>query len=148
MKATVEPVEGNKVKLSIQVDSAEFEPQVDAAFKRIAREVRIPGFRPGKAPRKLLEARIGVEAARGDALEHALPQYYADAVEEHDIDVIAAPEIDLATATLDQLISAANDHYARGQDRLRAGDWAGYGTEMDALKAVLNQLATLTGSGE
>jgi trigger factor len=95
MKATVEPVEGNKVKLSIQVDSEEFEPQVDAAFKRIAREVRIPGFRPGKAPRKLIEARIGVEAARGDALEHAVRQYYAEAVEEHDIDVIAAPEIDL-----------------------------------------------------
>ena len=56
MKATVEPLEGNKVKVSVEVDETEFEKQVDAAFKRIAREVRIPGFRPGKAPR---------EAARG-----------------------------------------------------------------------------------
>ena len=95
MKSTVEPVEGNKVKLSIQVDGEEFEREVDAAFKRIASEVRIPGFRPGKAPRKLLEARIGTEAARGDALEHALPQYYADAVEEHEVDVIAPPAIDI-----------------------------------------------------
>lgn len=95
MKSTVEPVEGNKVKLSIEVDSAEFEPHVDAAFKRIAREVRLPGFRPGKAPRKLLEARIGTEAARGDAIEHALPEYYAEAVVAHDVDVIAAPEIDI-----------------------------------------------------
>lgn len=101
MKATVEPVEGNKVKVSIQVDGTEFEPEVDAAFKRIAREVRIPGFRPGKAPRKLLEARIGVEAARGDALEHALPQYYAEAVLEHDLDVIAPPEIDLTAGRED-----------------------------------------------
>ena len=75
MKATVEPQEGNKVKLSIHVDAAEFEREVDAAFRRIASEVRIPGFRPGKAPRSLLEARIGTEAARGDALEHALPKY-------------------------------------------------------------------------
>ena len=65
------------------------------AFKRIAREVRLPGFRPGKAPRKVLEARIGLEAARGDALENSLPAYYADAVAEHEVDVIAAPEIDI-----------------------------------------------------
>ena len=95
MKATVEPVEGNKVKLSIEIDGAEFEHEVDAAFKRIAGEVRIPGFRPGRAPRKLLEARIGTEAARGDALEHAVPRFYAEAVTEHDVDVIAPPEIDI-----------------------------------------------------
>jgi trigger factor len=95
MKSTVEPIEGNKVKLSIEVDGTEFEREIDAAFRRIAHEVRIPGFRPGKAPRRLLEARIGTEAARGDALEHALPNYYADAVAEHEVDVIAAPEIDI-----------------------------------------------------
>lgn len=102
MKATVEPVEGNnKVKVSIEIDGAEFEHEVDAAFKRIAGEVRIPGFRPGKAPRKLLEARIGTEAARGDALEHALPRYYADAVTEHEVDVIAPPEIDITAGRED-----------------------------------------------
>ncbi|MCU1499159.1 MAG: Trigger factor [Acidimicrobiales bacterium] len=95
MKSTVEPVEGNKVKLAIEIDSAEFEHEVDAAFKRIAREVRIPGFRPGKAPRKLLEARIGTEAARGEALDFSVRRFYAEAVEEHDVDVIAAPEIDI-----------------------------------------------------
>lgn len=95
MKSTVEPLEGNKVKLSISVDSEEFEKQIDASFKRIAREVRIPGFRAGKAPRKLLEARIGLDAARGDALEHGIPEYYAEAVTEHELDVIAQPEIDV-----------------------------------------------------
>ncbi len=101
MKSTVEPVEGNKVKLSVEVDSATFEQEVDAAFKRIAREVRIPGFRPGKAPRKLIEARIGVEAARGDAIEHAVPRFYSDAVREHDVDVIAPPEYDLTSTVED-----------------------------------------------
>lgn len=95
MKSTVEPQEGNKVKLSIQVPSDAFEAEIDAAFKRIALDIRLPGFRPGKAPRKLIEARIGAEAARIDALEHAVPKYYADAVEEHDVDVIAAPEFDI-----------------------------------------------------
>lgn len=95
MKATVEPLEGNKVKLSVEVDEPEFEEAIDAAFRKIAQEVRIPGFRPGKVPRKVLEARIGTEAARNQALHDSVPEYYARAVREHDVDVIAAPEIDI-----------------------------------------------------
>jgi trigger factor len=95
MKATVEPLEGNKVKLSVEVEEGEFEQALDAAFKRIAAEVRIPGFRPGKAPRRILEARIGPDVARQEALREALPEYYARAVDEHDVDVIAPPEIDI-----------------------------------------------------
>lgn len=95
MKATVEPLEGNRVKLSVEVDEDEFDHAIDAAFRKIAREVRIPGFRPGKAPRKVLEARIGPDAARHQALHDSIPDYYAEAVREHDVDVIAAPEIDI-----------------------------------------------------
>lgn len=97
MKSTVEPLEGNKVKVSVEVDQDEFDREVDAAFKRIAREVNIPGFRRGKAPRKILEARVGTEAARADALQHSLPEFYAKAVTDHDVDVIAPPEIDITT---------------------------------------------------
>jgi trigger factor len=95
MKSTVEPLEGNKVKLSIEVDESEFDKAIDAAFRKIAREVRIPGFRPGKAPRKILEARLGADVARGQALQDALPEFYVDAVREHDVDVIAAPDIEI-----------------------------------------------------
>ncbi len=95
VKATVEPLEGNKVKLSITVDEDELETAIDAAFRKIAREVRIPGFRPGKAPRRVLEARIGTDAARQQAISDAVPDYYAQAVREHEVDVIASPQIDL-----------------------------------------------------
>ena len=95
MKAAVEPLEGNKVKLSIQVDEDEFEKAIDAAFRKIAREVRIPGFRPGKAPRRILEARLGKEAGRAEALREALPDYYSQALRDHDVDAIAPPEIDI-----------------------------------------------------
>ena len=95
MKATVETLEGNKVKVSVEVDETEFESAVDDAFRRIAREVRIPGFRPGKAPRRVLEAQLGTGFAREEALRHALPEYYAQAVRENDVDVIAPPEIDI-----------------------------------------------------
>jgi trigger factor len=95
MRSTVEPLEGNKVKLSVEVDEQEFEKALDSAFRRIAREVRIPGFRPGKAPRRILEARIGAEAARQEALRESLPDYYARALKEADLDPIAPPEIDI-----------------------------------------------------
>jgi trigger factor len=95
VKAVVEPLEGNKVKLSVEVDELEFDKALDAAFRKIAREVRIPGFRPGKAPRRVLEARLGTEGARQEALRDALPDYYAQAVRENDVDVIAPPEIDI-----------------------------------------------------
>lgn len=95
MRSVVEPLEGNKVKLSVEVDEGEFEKAVDAAFRKIAREVRIPGFRPGRAPRRILEARLGVEAGRQEALREALPGYYARAVREHEVDAIAPPEIDI-----------------------------------------------------
>jgi trigger factor len=97
VKTSVEALEGNKVKLSVEVDEVEFDEALDAAFRRIAKEVRIPGFRPGKAPRRILEARVGVEAARQEALREALPTYYAKAVGEHEVDVIAPPEIDITT---------------------------------------------------
>ncbi|HZP30257.1 MAG TPA: trigger factor [Acidimicrobiia bacterium] len=95
LKTSVEPLEGNKVRLRVGIPSAEFEKAIDAAFRKLAREVKVPGFRPGKAPRRLLEARFGTEVAREQALRDSLPDFYAQAVEAEDIDVIAAPEIDI-----------------------------------------------------
>ncbi|MGH9269370.1 MAG: trigger factor, partial [Acidimicrobiales bacterium] len=95
MRTTVEPLEGNKVKLCVEVDEGEIEAAVAAAVRKIAKEVRIPGFRPGKAPRRLLEARLGRDHVRQEALREAMPGFYARAVAEHDLDAIAAPEIEV-----------------------------------------------------
>ena len=64
MKSSVETLEGNQVKLYVEVEEAEFDSEIDKAFKLIAKEVRLPGFRPGKAPRKVLEAQVGIGPAR------------------------------------------------------------------------------------
>jgi trigger factor len=101
MQSTVESVEGNKVKLHITVPADEFERAIDAAFRKLAREVKVPGFRPGKAPRKLLEARLGTDLAREQALRDSLPEFYVDAVTEHDVDVIAPPEIEITAGQED-----------------------------------------------
>lgn len=97
MKAVVETLEDNKVKLSVELDEEEFEKDIDAAFRKIAREVRIPGFRPGKAPRRILEARLGKESGRAEAIRDALPDYYAKAIYENEIDVIAPPDLEVTS---------------------------------------------------
>ncbi len=95
MRSTVQPEEGNKVRLSVEIEEEEFEKALDATYRKLAREVRVPGFRPGKAPRRILEARIGPGAIRVEALQDVLPEFYARALKDSDIDPIAAPEIDI-----------------------------------------------------
>jgi trigger factor len=125
MKAVVEPLEGNKVKLSVEVDEEEFEKAVDAAFRKIAREVRIPGFRPGKAPRRILEARLGKETGRSEALRDSLPDYYSRALREHDVDAIAPPEIDITAGqesgpvAFDAVVEVRPQVHLVGYDGLR-----------------------------
>lgn len=95
MRSTAEPLEGNRVKLSVEIDEPELEKAVADTFKKLASEVRVPGFRPGKVPRRLLEVRLGSQTIRDEVIRHALPDYYAQAVEEAELDTIAAPEIDI-----------------------------------------------------
>ena len=83
------------VRLSVTIDEAEFDRDIDQAFRKIGREARLPGFRAGKVPRKVLEARIGLAAAREEAIRDAVPNYLALSVREHDIDLIATPEIEI-----------------------------------------------------
>src|SRR6516165_348695 len=87
MESSVEELEGNKIKLSVEVDASEVDKAVDAAARKLARQVRMPGFRPGKVPRRVLEARMGHAALREEALRDSLPEYYASAVREPEIDI-------------------------------------------------------------
>ena len=95
MRASTESLEGNRVKLSIEVDEAEIDKAVDRTYRRMASQVRIPGFRPGKVPRRILEARLGPGALRLEAIQDALPDLYAKALRDADVDAIASPEIDI-----------------------------------------------------
>jgi trigger factor len=95
METTVEALEDNKVRLKVAVPASEFEAAIDAAFRKLAREVRIPGFRPGKAPRRLLEAHFGKEIAREQALRDSVPDYYSQAVQAEELDAIAPPELEI-----------------------------------------------------
>jgi trigger factor len=98
MRASAEPEEGNKVRLSVEIDEAEMDEALNGVIRRLARDVRVPGFRPGKVPRKVIEARMGgATALRGEAIREALPEFYARAVSDTDVDPIDQPEIDITS---------------------------------------------------
>jgi trigger factor len=101
METTVEALEDNKVRLKVAVPASEFETAIDAAFRKLAKEVRIPGFRPGKAPRRLLEAHFGKDVAREQALRDAVPDYYVQAVQAEELDTIAPPELEITAGQED-----------------------------------------------
>ncbi|MDA8309791.1 MAG: trigger factor [Actinomycetota bacterium] len=96
MRATSEAVEGNKVRLSVEVDEQEVDGVLAEAIRTLTRQARVPGFRPGKVPRQVLEARMGgAVALRSEALREAIPDFYARALAEAEIDPISPPEIDI-----------------------------------------------------
>ncbi len=90
-----EKIEGNKIKMEIEVDSAEVDSALDKAYRKVVKKVNLPGFRKGKVPRQVLEARFGPEVLHEEALEELVPPAYEKALEEADIDPINQPEFNL-----------------------------------------------------
>ncbi|MBK7018174.1 MULTISPECIES: trigger factor [Candidatus Microthrix] len=95
MKSVVEPLEGNKVKVRIELDDAEFTTALDEAWGTIAKEASLPGFRKGKVPKQVVKSRVDASFARGEAIQTAVPRAYEDAIREHEIDAIDQPDIEL-----------------------------------------------------
>ncbi|WP_327147979.1 trigger factor [Nocardia sp. NBC_01329] len=95
MKSTVEQLSPTRVRINVEVPFEELKPDFDRAYKALAKQVRIPGFRPGKAPAKLLEARLGRGAVLEQVVNDALPGRYSEAVTTSDVKVIGQPEIEI-----------------------------------------------------
>lgn len=90
-----EKLEGNEGVLTVTVAAAEFDTALDEAFKKVSKEVSLPGFRKGKIPRQMFEKRFGVESLYQDALDIVLSPNYAKAVQEEDLNPVDQPEVDI-----------------------------------------------------
>jgi len=90
-----EKLENNQGVLTIEVDAAQVDAALDQAFKKVVKKVNVPGFRKGKIPRKMFEARFGVESLYQDALDILLPAAYGQAVRETEIEPVDRPEVDV-----------------------------------------------------
>ncbi|WP_047150589.1 trigger factor [Aneurinibacillus tyrosinisolvens] len=95
MKATWEKLENNQGVLTIEVDETQVSSAIDQAFTKVVKQVNLPGFRKGKVPRKIFEARFGVESLYQDALDIILPEAYSAAVVETGISPVDRPEVDV-----------------------------------------------------
>ncbi|MGH3730949.1 MAG: trigger factor [Micromonosporaceae bacterium] len=95
MKSTVETLSPTRVRLSVEVPFADLEPSVRKAYKTISEQVRIPGFRPGKVPTRLIDQRIGRPAVLEEAAREAIPEHYLAAVREHEVKVLGAPNVEI-----------------------------------------------------
>jgi len=93
VKSSVEQLSPTRVRINVQVPFTELEPDFQRAYKELAKQIRLPGFRPGKAPAKLLEARFGREAMLDQVVSEALPARYGQAVMESEVQPIGQPEI-------------------------------------------------------
>ena len=95
MKSVAEPLGPTRVKLQVEVPFEELQPSLDQAYKRIANQVTIPGFRRGKVPARIIDQRFGRGAVLEEAINEALPRLYSKAVDEAEIEPMGSPEVDV-----------------------------------------------------
>ncbi|HGN7200235.1 TPA: trigger factor [Staphylococcus aureus] len=93
MTATWEKKEGNEGLLTVTVPAEKVNKALDQAFKKVVKQINVPGFRKGKVPRPIFEQRFGVEALYQDAIDILLPDAYGEAIDETDIKPVAQPEV-------------------------------------------------------
>jgi trigger factor len=95
VRSTLEPVDPTKVRINVVVEPDELRPAIDRTARRLSREVRVPGFRKGKVPRQVIEARIGRDALLAEAIEQeAVPEFYAKAIEELGVQPLSRAQVD------------------------------------------------------
>ena len=95
MKSSVEVLSPTRVRLDVEVAYAELESHVANAYKKVAAQVNIPGFRKGKIPASMIDQRVGRGTVIDEAINTALPEFYGQAAREHSVAVIGRPEVDV-----------------------------------------------------
>jgi trigger factor len=99
VETTVERVDDTTVKLTVTVESERVTAAIESAARTLSQQVKVPGFRPGRVPRRVLESRLGRETLLSEAAREALPTFYGEAVEAESLAVVSAPELDVDTFT-------------------------------------------------
>jgi trigger factor len=95
VKTDVEELSPTRVRLSVEVSFEELKPSLDKAYKEVAQQARIPGFRPGKVPPRVIDMRIGRGAVLTEAVNDALPEFYSKAVQEAELFALGQPDVEI-----------------------------------------------------
>ena len=99
MKSAVETLSPTRVRLTVEVPFEELEPSLTQAYRRIASQVTVPGFRRGKVPAAIIDQRFGRGVVLDEAINEVLPKAYDDAIRENDLKPLGTPEVDVSEVT-------------------------------------------------
>lgn len=154
MKSTVETLSPTRVRLAVEVPFDELKPSFDAAYKRIGAQVRVPGFRPGKVPGRVLEQRIGRPAILEEVVNDAVPKAYDEAIRDNAVRVLGRPDIEVTKIEDGDVVAFTAEVDVRPEMQLPAMDSLAVTVEdvvvSDAdideqVAALRERFATLTG---
>jgi trigger factor len=95
VKSAVETLSPTRAKLTVEVPFEELKPSLDAAYKKIAQQINVPGFRRGKVPPMVIDRQVGRGAVLDEAINAALPKLYVEALQANELEPLAQPEIDI-----------------------------------------------------
>lgn len=109
MKSTAENLSPTRVRLSVEVPFEEVQPSLDAAYKKIASQLRVPGFRPGKVPARIIDQRIGRSAVLDEAVNDVVPKMYVEAAREHEVRALGQPDIEVTKLDDNESLSFTAD---------------------------------------
>jgi len=132
MKSTMEKLSSNKVKLYIEVEAEKFEEGMKKAYKKMVGRFNIPGFRRGKAPRKVIENYYGEEIFYDEALQAIFPEVYGEAIAEHNVQAVDRPDLNVTEIGTGKVLKMECEVFVRPDVKL--GDYKAVKVEKEEIK--------------
>jgi len=134
LKSAVETLGPTRAKLTVEVPFEELKPSLDKAYKTIAQQINVPGFRRGKVPPMVIDRQVGRGTVLQEAINEVVPQKYVEALQSHDLQPLAQPEVEVTRIDDNEAIEFTAEVDVRPE--LTVPDWHGLSAEVDELEVT------------
>jgi trigger factor len=132
VKSAVETVSPTRAKLTVEVPFDELQPSLDKAYRTIAQQINVPGFRRGKVPPMVIDRQVGRGTVLQEAINEVVPQKYVEALQSHDLQPLAQPEVEVTRIDDNEAIEFTAEVDVRPE--FTVPDWHGLSAEVDDLE--------------
>jgi trigger factor len=134
VKSAVETLSATRAKLTVEVPFEELKPSLDKAYKTIAQQINVPGFRRGKVPPMVIDRQVGRGTVLQEAINEVVPQKYVEALQSHDLQPLAQPEVEVTRIDDNEAIEFTAEVDVRPE--ITVPDWHGLTAEVDDLEVT------------
>ena len=134
MKSAVETLGPTRAKLTVEVPFEELKPSLDKAYKSIAQQINVPGFRRGKVPPMVIDRQVGRGAVLQEAINEVVPQKYVEALQSHDLQPVAQPEVEVTRIDDNEAIEFTAEVDVRPE--ITVPDWKGLEAEVEDVEVT------------